>query len=201
MSWLKCLTELTNHRHTNNTDANCFLSFFHQSAFVKSLICDLEPLTLHRTDPSCRSDPTFSRSREGKVTCEEPAFGVVDGSVLSPSEAGKRRFEQLRFRDRTLQTRVQGGPRGVHNRTRSVLAPRWFCSAEAKRTLSTTPEQKREIVSSCCATVARRWSGPVRSGPRGGPIWTSGPPSRCAQQLTVLGCCLHTKSDRKSNSF
>lgn len=64
-----------------------------------------------------------------------------------------------------------------------------------------TPKQNREIVSSRCATVtAQSFFG---GGGGGCPVQPKTRPAsgRFAQQLTVLGCCLHTKSDMKSNSF
>lgn len=65
-----------------------------------------------------------------------------------------------------------------------------------KYTDTDTPKQNREIVSSCCATVTAQSFFGVSNPNK--PKGSSGLP---AQQLTVLGCCLHTKSDRKSNSF
>lgn len=66
-----------------------------------------------------------------------------------------------------------------------------------KYTDTETPKQKREIVSSRCATVTVQSFFGVVQSKQVKPI----PPSCFAQQLTVLGCCLHTKSDMKSNSF
>lgn len=66
-----------------------------------------------------------------------------------------------------------------------------------KYTDTETPKQKREIVSSRCATVTvQSFFGVVQSKQVKPSL-----PSCFAQQLTVLGCCLHTKSDMKSNSF
>lgn len=54
------------------------------------------------------------------------------------------------------------------------------------------PIHHRGIVSSCCAaTSVRLWK--KRECPRNR--------STRPQQLTVLGCCLQTKSEKKSNSF
>lgn len=65
-----------------------------------------------------------------------------------------------------------------------------------KNTDTETPKQNREIVSSRCATVTAQSFFGVSSLNKPNQL-----PASFTQQLTVLGCCLHTKSDMKSNSF